>query len=84
MGLAAIYGHQIRHQFPCHGRGCLVTWHDFQRDSALLNVNLDGKVSVLLRSSNPEVFYAIPSPNGRLIAITKAHSTQNVWQSENF
>jgi hypothetical protein len=20
MGLAAIYGHQIRHQFPCHGQ----------------------------------------------------------------
>jgi DNA-binding winged helix-turn-helix (wHTH) protein/Tol biopolymer transport system component len=66
------------------GKSLLVAWHDFQRDSALLNVNLDGKVSVLVRSSNPEVFYAIPSPNGRLIAITEAHSTQNVWQIENF
>ena len=62
----------------------LVAWHDFQRDSALLNVNLDGKVSVLVRSSNPEVFYGIPSPNGRLLAITEAPSTQNVWQIENF
>jgi hypothetical protein len=54
------------------GKSLLVAWHDFKRDSALLNVNLDGKVSVLVRSINPEVFYGIPSPNGRLLAITEA------------
>lgn len=66
------------------GKSLLVAWHDFQRDSALLNVTLDGKVSVLVHSSNPEVFYAIPSPDGRLLAITEANSTQNVWHIENF
>lgn len=66
------------------GKSLLVAWHDFQRDSALLNVTLDGKVSVLVHSSNPEVFYAIPSPDGRLLAITEANSTQNVWLVENF
>src|SRR5262249_18997343 len=66
------------------GKSLFVVWHDFQRDSALLNVSLDGKVSVLLRSSNPEVFWAIPSPDGRLLAIAEAQSTQNVWQIENF
>jgi Tol biopolymer transport system component/DNA-binding winged helix-turn-helix (wHTH) protein len=66
------------------GKSLFVVWHDFQRDSALLNVSLDGKVLVLARSSNPEVFWAIPSPNGRLLAIAEAQSTQNVWQIENF
>lgn len=66
------------------GKSLFLAWHDFQRDSALLNVGLDGKVSVVLRSSNPEVFYAIPSPNGRLLAIAEAQNTQNVWQIENY
>jgi Tol biopolymer transport system component/DNA-binding winged helix-turn-helix (wHTH) protein len=66
------------------GKSLFVVWHDFQRDSALLNVRLDGKVSALLRSSNPEVFYAIPAPNGRLLAIAEARNSQNVWQIENF
>ena len=66
------------------GQSLFVAWHDFQRDSALLNVRLDGTVSVLMRSSNPEVFWAIPAPNGRLLAIAEAHSAQNVWQIENF
>jgi len=66
------------------GRSMLVSWHNFQRDSALLNVTLDGKASVLLHSSNPEVFYAIPSPDHRLLAIAEAGSNQNVWQLENF
>lgn len=66
------------------GRSLLVAWHDFQRDSALLKITLDGKATVLLRSNNPEVFYAIPSPNRRLLAIAEAASAQNVWQIENF
>jgi len=42
---------------------------------------LDGKASVLLHSSNPEVFYAIPSPDHRLLAIVAA-SNQNVGSSK--
>jgi len=34
------------------GRSLLVGWHGHEGDSALLKVTLDGKVSVLLRSSN--------------------------------
>jgi Tol biopolymer transport system component len=36
------------------GKRLLVSWHNFERDSALLNVSLDGKATVLLESSNPE------------------------------
>jgi len=66
------------------GKRLLVSWHNFQRNIALLNVSLDGKAAVLLKSSNPEVWHAIPSPNGRMLAIAEAGAPKNVWQIENF
>lgn len=65
------------------GRTLLATWHH-ESESALLNVTLDGRVSVLLRSSNPNILGAIPSPDGRSLAIAGASTTRNVWQIENF
>ena len=49
----------------------------------MLNVTLDGRASVLLHSRN-EVFSAIPSPDGRSLAITEDTGAKNVWQIENF
>ena len=66
------------------GKRLLVGWHNFERDSALLNVSLDGKATVLLKSSNPEIWHAVPSPNGRMLAIAEAGGPKNVWQIENF
>jgi Tol biopolymer transport system component len=66
------------------GKSLLVSWHNFERESALLHVTLDGKASVLFNSSNPEAWAAIPSPNGRLVAIAEAGGPKNVWQIENF
>ncbi len=66
------------------GKRLLVGWHNFERDSALLNVSLDGRAIVLLRSSNPEIWHAVPSPNGRMLAIAEAGGPKNVWQIENF
>jgi Tol biopolymer transport system component len=66
------------------GRSLLVSWHNKPWESALLKVTLDGKASVLLHSRNSEVWDAIPSPDGRLLAIGEASGTQNVWQIENF
>jgi hypothetical protein len=65
------------------GKTLIATWHH-QSDSALLNVTLQGRVSVLLRSSNPNLLGAIPSPDGRSLAIAGASTTRNVWQIENF
>jgi DNA-binding winged helix-turn-helix (wHTH) protein/Tol biopolymer transport system component len=65
------------------GSSLLVGWHHQQRDSALLRVTLDGKVSVLLRSGN-FIGYAIPSPDGRLLAILEVSPTKNVWQVVDF
>jgi Tol biopolymer transport system component len=76
------------------GRSLLVTWENYERDSALLRITLDGRVSVLLRSSNGirssravsgrGIFAAIPSPDGKSLAIAGVASNQNVWQVENF
>ena len=68
------------------GRSLLVTWHNHgrqDRESALLNVTLDGRASELLHTSNT-IYAAIPSPDGRLLAITEGAGTMNVWQIENF
>jgi hypothetical protein len=45
---------------------------------------LNGRATVLLKSSNPEIWAAIPSPNGRMLAIAEAGGPKNVWQIENF
>ena len=66
------------------GKSLLVSWHNFERDSALLNVSLDGRATVLLKSSNPEIWHAVPSPNGRMLAIAEAGGPKNVWQVEGF
>jgi hypothetical protein len=54
------------------GGSLLVSWENYERDSALLRITLDGRVSVLLRSSNGirssraesgrGIWGAIPSP----------------------
>jgi len=63
------------------GKSLLVGNHE--SDSALLRVTLDGKASVLLRSSN-FIGYAVPSPDSRSLAILEVSPTKNVWQIENF
>jgi DNA-binding winged helix-turn-helix (wHTH) protein/Tol biopolymer transport system component len=65
------------------GRSLLVAWRNHEWESGLLKVALDGKVSLLLRSSN-FIGFAIPSPDGRFLAIAEASGTKNVWQIENF
>jgi DNA-binding winged helix-turn-helix (wHTH) protein/Tol biopolymer transport system component len=65
------------------GKSLLLPWHNRDRESALLKVALDGKVSVLLRSSN-FIAFAVPSPDGRLLAISEVSLAKNAWQMENF
>ncbi len=65
------------------GKSLLLAWHNRDRESALLKVALDGKVSVLLRSRN-FIASAIPSPDGRLLAISEVSLAKNAWQIENF
>jgi Tol biopolymer transport system component len=76
-GLIGIY-------WSADGKRLLVSWHNFEQDSALLNVSLDGSATILLKSSNPEIWHAIPSPNGQMLAIAEAGGPKNVWQIDNF
>lgn len=64
------------------GKSLLVSWLNDDSDTALLRVALDGGASVLLRSRND--VWAIPSPDGRLLAIGEVAGTKNVWEIENF
>ncbi len=66
------------------GKSLLVTWDKHGSGSALLNVTLDGKASPLLQSGKEGIWYAIPSPDGRFLAIAEAGGPKNVWQVENF
>ncbi len=66
------------------GKSLLVGWKNFERESALLSVTEDGNSRVLLKSSNPEIWHAIPSPNGQLLAIAEAGGIKNVWQIKGF
>ena len=63
------------------GKSLLVSWVNHDLESALLKVALDGRASVLLRSRND--LWAIPSPDGRLLAIAEFTGTKNVWEIEN-
>jgi hypothetical protein len=65
------------------GKRLLASWHNNDGESALLKVALDGKVSLLLRSSS-YIAYAIPSPDGRSLAISEVNPVNNVRQIENF
>ena len=64
------------------GKSLLVSWLNDDSDSALLKVALDGRVSMLLRSRNS--LWAVPSPDGQLLAIGENTGAKNVWEIENF
>jgi len=52
--------------------------------NALLNVNLQGKVHPVWEQTKMYVGWAIPSPDGRYLALWQASGNSNVWMVENF
>ena len=50
----------------------------------LVNVSLTGRVRLLLAQKEMTLGRAIPSPDGKHLAIWKAHGDSNVWMLENF
>jgi len=54
-----------------------------ESDTALLRISLDGAVSVLLHSINPQVIGAVQSPDGRSLLYAGISTARNVWQIEN-
>jgi Tol biopolymer transport system component len=51
---------------------------------ALLNINIDGTVTKVLEEKNLRLGWAIPSPNGKRLALWEASGSANVWMVENF
>ena len=49
---------------------------------ALLNVGFDGKVTKMLSYQSVDLEWAIPSPDGRHLAIVKGSNSSNVWLLE--
>ena len=52
--------------------------------NGLLNVDLEGRVRPVLEQTKMTVGRAIPSPDGRYLALWQASSNANVWMVENF
>jgi Tol biopolymer transport system component len=52
--------------------------------SGIVNVALTGKIWVALKSLNPEIWYAIPSADGRRLALMGLTQNSNIWLLENF
>jgi hypothetical protein len=50
----------------------------------LLNVDLHGRVKPALQESERDLGWAIPSPDGRHVAIWEASGSSNAWLLENF
>lgn len=53
-------------------------------DKTLLNVSVTGKVRPMLEEKTMTLGWAIPSPDGRHLAIWKANGSSNVWMLEDF
>ena len=60
------------------------TGYNSDTGKTLINVSLTGKVRRLLKETEMTLGWAIPSPDGKHLAIWKAHGDSNVWMLENF
>ena len=52
--------------------------------NGLLNVDLQGRVRPVWEQTKMSVGWAIPSPDGRYLALWQASSNANVWMVEHF
>jgi DNA-binding winged helix-turn-helix (wHTH) protein/Tol biopolymer transport system component len=72
-------------QWAADSRGLLLTSFTERGTSALVESDLQGKARLLLESPPNEQFYwAVPSPDGRYVALNVITGEENVWMVENF
>lgn len=53
-------------------------------DGTLLNIDLEGNVQTLLQVKQTKLGWAIPSPDGRHLALWEASGSSNVWMLQDF
>jgi len=58
--------------------------HNTNNTSALLNIGIDGQIRTMLREDKMILGWAIPSSDGRHLALWEASGTSNVWMLEKF
>jgi Tol biopolymer transport system component/DNA-binding winged helix-turn-helix (wHTH) protein len=66
------------------GRTFFVTSLDRERKTALLRVKLDGSSYLLLKDDRGSIEWAIPSPDGKHLAINRFTGITNAWSLTNF
>jgi Tol biopolymer transport system component/DNA-binding winged helix-turn-helix (wHTH) protein len=66
------------------GRSLWVSTSTNGGTNALLNVDLQGRARPVWEQTKMEVGWAIPSPDGRYLALWQASGGSNVWMIENF
>jgi Tol biopolymer transport system component/DNA-binding winged helix-turn-helix (wHTH) protein len=66
------------------GKSLWATGFNSDWSKTLLNVSRNGALHRMLDEKSMMLGWAIPSPNGKHLAIWKAHGDSNVWMLENF
>jgi len=66
------------------GKSFFVTTTDSDHKTALFNVKLDGRSYLLMKDDKKSIEWAIPSPDGKLVAINIYTGVTNVWSLANF
>jgi len=66
------------------GNSLFVTTMDSEHKTTLLNVKLDGSNHLLMKDDKNSIEWAIPSPDGKLLAINKYTGITNAWSLANF
>ena len=66
------------------GKSVWAAAHNTNNASALLNVEVNGRITPMLREDKMVLGWAIPSPDGRRLAFWKASGNSNVWMLEKF
>jgi hypothetical protein len=66
------------------GKGFFVTTSDSERKTALFNVRLDGRSYLPMEDGKNSIEWAVPSPDGKLVAINIYTGVTNVWSLANF
>jgi len=79
-GWVEIYGLD----WAADSKGFWATAYNTKGVRALLYVGIEGKVTTMLANQATDLDWAIPSPNGRRLAIVKDSNSSNVWLLEAF
>jgi DNA-binding winged helix-turn-helix (wHTH) protein/Tol biopolymer transport system component len=70
--------------FAADGRSLWAPAHTNTGKWALLSIGLNGRTRVALEDNEMTIGWAIPSPDGKHLALWKARGTSNVWLLEGF